>query len=62
MVRGQVECVFVIANQHAQLRIVRTGKRTGGEAEILSGVSSGERVVSEGAESLRDGQPVTLKQ
>ena len=57
-----MECVFVIANQHAQLRIVRTGKRTGGEAEILSGLSSGERVVSEGAESLRDGQPVTLKQ
>ena len=62
MMRGQVECVFVIANQHAQLRIVRTGKRTGGEAEILSGVSSGEPVVSEGAESLRDGQRVTLKQ
>ncbi len=62
VVRGQMECVFVIANQHAQLRIVRTGKHTGGEAEILSGLSSGERVVSEGAESLRDGQPVTLKQ
>jgi RND family efflux transporter MFP subunit len=62
VVRGQMECVFVVANQHAQLRIVRTGKRTGGEAEILSGLSSGERVVSEGAESLRDGQPVTLKQ
>jgi RND family efflux transporter MFP subunit len=61
-VRGQMECVFVIANQHAQLRIVRTGKRTGGDAEILSGLNSGERVISEGAESLRDGQPVTLKQ
>ena len=62
LVRGQMECLFVIANQHAQLRIVRTGKRTGGEAEILSGLSAGERVVSEGAESLRDGQPITLKQ
>ena len=62
LVRGQVECVFVITNQHAQLRIVRTGKRTGGEVEILSGLTSGERVVSEGVESLRDGQPVTLKQ
>ena len=62
MVRGQMECVFVIPNQHAQLRIVRTGKRTGREAEILSGLSSGERLVSEGTESLRDGQPVTLKQ
>jgi RND family efflux transporter MFP subunit len=62
VVRGQMESLFVIANQRAQLRIVRTGKRTGGEVEILSGLSSGERVVSEGAESLRDGQPVTLKQ
>lgn len=62
MVRGQIECVFLIANQHAQLRIVRTGKRTGGEAEILSGLTAGERVVREGAESLRDGQPITLKQ
>ena len=61
MVRGQMECVFVVENQHAQLRIVRTGKLTAGEVTILSGVSSGERVVSEGAESLRDGQRVTLK-
>jgi RND family efflux transporter MFP subunit len=62
VVHGQVESVFVIANQHAQLRIVRTGKHTDGEVEILSGLTSGEHVVSEGAESLRDGQPVTLKQ
>ena len=62
VVRGQMECVFVIANQHAQLRIVRTGKRTDAEAEILSGLNAGERVVSDGAESLRDGQPVALKQ
>ena len=44
-----------------QLRIVRTGKRTDSEVEILAGLSPGERVVSEGAESLRDGQPITLK-
>ncbi len=62
VVRGQMECLFVVADQRAQLRIVRTGKHTGGEVEILSGLSSGERVVSEGAQSLRDGQPVTLKQ
>jgi RND family efflux transporter MFP subunit len=62
LVRGQMECVFVIANEHTQLRIVRTGKRTDGEVTILSGLSSGERVVSEGTDSLRDGQPVTLKQ
>ena len=62
LVRGQIECVFVVADQHAHLRIVRTGKHTGGETEILAGLSPGERVVSEGGESLRDGQPVTLRQ
>jgi RND family efflux transporter MFP subunit len=60
--RGQMECAFVVANQHAQLRLVRTGKQSGNEVEILAGLTSGERVVSENADSLRDGQPVTLKQ
>ncbi len=60
--RGQMECVFVVTDHRAQLRIVRTGKQTGGQVEILAGLSSGERVVSEGAELLHDGQPVTLEQ
>ena len=59
--RGQMETVFVAAKNHAQLRIVRTGKRTDGEIELLSGINPGESVVIEGAEQLRDGQPITLK-
>ena len=59
--RGQMECVFVVVSDRAQLRIVRTGKHAGGEVEILAGLSAGERVVSAGAESLRDGQPVAIK-
>lgn len=62
VVRGQMEYVFVVADEHGELRIVRTGKRADGEVEILSGLSSGERVVSEGVESLRDGQPIATKQ
>lgn len=61
VIRGQIESVFVVAHQHAQLRIVRTGKHSGGEVEILSGLSPGEHVVIEGAGQLRDDQPVTLK-
>jgi multidrug efflux pump subunit AcrA (membrane-fusion protein) len=56
-----LECVFVVANDRAQLRIVRTGKHTDDEIEILSGLDSGERVVVEGADQLRDGQPITLQ-
>lgn len=60
--RGQMDTVFVAEKSHAQLRIVRTGKRTDGEIELLSGINPGESVVVEGAEQLRDGQPITLKQ
>jgi len=59
--RGQMETVFVAAGNRAQLRIVRSGKRTDGEIELLSGISPGESVVVEGADQLRDGQPITLK-
>ncbi|HEX2855300.1 MAG TPA: efflux RND transporter periplasmic adaptor subunit [Opitutaceae bacterium] len=61
VVRGQLETVFVVEKQIAQLRLVRTGRRTDTEVELLSGLVAGESVVIEGAENLRDGQPVTLK-
>ena len=54
--RGQMEFVFVVADKHAQLRIVKTGRRFGNEVELLSGVSAGEQVVTEHAASLVDGQ------
>jgi len=61
VVRGQMETVFTAVNGHAQLRIVRTGKRANTEVEILAGLSRGEKVVTEGAAELRDGQPITIK-
>lgn len=61
VVRGQMEIVFVVEKQHAQLRIVRSGKRTAGKIELLSGIAPGESVVIEDAEQLSDGQPITLK-
>jgi RND family efflux transporter MFP subunit len=59
--RGQMELVFVVANGHAQLRLVKTGSRVGDEIELVSGLNSGEQVVTEGASALADGQPVTIK-
>jgi membrane fusion protein, multidrug efflux system len=59
--RGQMELVFVETNRVAQLRLVKTGKRVGGEVELISGVEAGERVVTEGAAQLRDGQVVEVK-
>jgi len=59
--RGQLEIVFVVANQHAQLHLVKTGKRVGDEMEILSGLHAGDAVVIDGAAQLTDGQPVEAK-
>jgi RND family efflux transporter MFP subunit len=59
--RGQMEIVFVVVNGHAQLRLVKTGKRIGDERELVSGLNSGESIVTEGAPALADGQPVTVQ-
>ncbi|HEU0011459.1 MAG TPA: efflux RND transporter periplasmic adaptor subunit, partial [Verrucomicrobiae bacterium] len=59
--RGQMELVFVAENRHAQLRLVKTGKRIGNAVELVSGVTVGEQVVVEGASRLRDGQPIEAK-
>jgi RND family efflux transporter MFP subunit len=59
--RGQLEIVFVVENQRAQLHLVKTGKRVGDEMEILSGLHAGDAVVVEGAAQLTDGQRVEAK-
>jgi hypothetical protein len=59
--RGQLEIVFSVTNQHAQLRLVKTGQRVGDEIEILSGLDAGKTVVISGADQLTDGQPVEAK-
>ncbi len=59
--RGQMEIVFVAASDHAQLRLVKTGKMVGGDTEILSGLEEGEAVIISGITRLEDGQPVTIQ-
>jgi RND family efflux transporter MFP subunit len=61
VVRGQMEMVFVVHQQKAELRLVKTGKRFGPEWEIVSGLSADEQVVSEDASRLADGQPVEVQ-
>ncbi len=44
----------------AQLREVRTGRRRPGQVEILGGLVEGDRVIIEGTQKARPGQPVTV--
>ncbi len=56
---GQLVGVFVIDSKGvATYRLVKTGRSMGNQVEILSGLSSGERVATAGLERLRDGVKV----
>jgi RND family efflux transporter MFP subunit len=59
--RGQMELIFVVVNGHAQLRLIKTGRRVGDEIEIVSGLNPGEKIVSSAAANLIDGQPLTIQ-
>jgi membrane fusion protein (multidrug efflux system) len=61
VLRGQMEMVFVVTNNMAQMRLVKSGRAVGGEVEIISGLDAGERVVVQGAQTLLDGQPLQEK-
>lgn len=54
--------VFVVSerdgSQHAFRRTVRLGEETDDRVEVLEGVEPGQRVVVDGAFTLRDGMPV----
>jgi RND family efflux transporter MFP subunit len=57
---GQMERVFVVADGHAALRLVRTGSRYEERVEILSGLKPGEDVIVSGAHLVTDGQPLII--
>lgn len=58
--RGQLEMVFVLGDDRAWMRLVKTGKHFEREVEILSGLDAGDSVVMVGAGSLTDGQTVEV--
>lgn len=61
MSNGDNFSVFVVdAESKAQLRPVSVGIRLAGRAEILKGLSAGEKVVVEGVQKLGPGSPVKL--
>ncbi len=60
---GQLEGLFVLSDKGtARLRWIRTGKSTGSNVEILSGLRVGETVLLPASEPYEDGQPVEVIQ
>jgi RND family efflux transporter MFP subunit len=53
--------VFVVREDRVERRAIRTGAENGGRIEVLSGVSAGERVVTEGPATLKDGDRIRIE-
>jgi multidrug efflux system membrane fusion protein len=57
--RGQLVSVFVVDDSGmARQRLIRTGKAYGDRVEVLTGLSDGERIVTDGVEAVSDGSRV----
>jgi len=57
---GEETAVFVVENQMAKRREVKTGLESDDRVEIVSGVTTGEMVITSGQNGLPDGAKVTL--
>lgn len=62
MERGQMQSVYVVENATARLRIVTVGRKISNRAEMLSGLSAGEQVVSPIPIALADSAKVEIRQ
>ena len=56
-----LQFVFVVGKDDiVEQRLVAAGRRRPGEVEILDGLDEGERVIVEGTQKVRNGQPVRV--
>jgi membrane fusion protein (multidrug efflux system) len=55
---GERKFVFVVREGKAVKTEVTTGRRRPGEVEVTKGIASGDVVISEGIQKVRDGSPV----
>lgn len=52
--------VFVVEDDTARRRVVKTGQRQDGQIAILSGLEAGEAVIIRGLQRVRDGSPLNI--
>jgi membrane fusion protein (multidrug efflux system) len=59
-IQGNTAFVYVIKNNIAEKKNVEIGKRNFGKVSIISGISEGDQVVSEGISKIRDKAKVKI--
>jgi HlyD family secretion protein len=59
--RGREWAAFVLAGEHVELRAVQTGRTSGSETQVVSGLREGEEVILYPGDRLQNGQRVQPK-
>ena len=59
--RGQLDVIYTVKEKKARMHLVRLGRISGGQVEVLSGLPAAGEVVITGAGELTDGQPVNVE-
>jgi RND family efflux transporter MFP subunit len=54
--------IFVLNEDRVERRAVKTGFDSGDQIEVVSGIRTGERVVTDGPQTLKDGDKVRISQ
>ncbi len=64
--RGQLQGVYVVEANGSQsmavLRWVKTGQQRDGQVEIVSGLVTGDRIITSNIGQLSDGQPIAMRE
>ena len=60
--RGQIRSVYVVEKEIARLRLVTLGESRDNRREILSGLTSGEKIIVAPPPLLSDGTPVAIQE
>ena len=61
LIRNNEPTVFVVKDGKARAQAVKTGLQNDGSTEILSGLGTGDQVVTEGQTQLNDGMSVDIR-
>lgn len=56
--RGGANAVFEVRDQKARIRMIRTGRVTKANIQVISGLKGGETILRENLQSVFDGSPI----
>ena len=59
-IQGNTAFVYIINNDTAEKKIIEVGKRNFGKVSVISGISEGDQVITEGVSKVRDKSKIKI--